>query len=288
MKLFRSLAWLAIILPSIVSAQAFRPGAPVTDTNPYPVKVVSGGGGGGGGGGDASATNQSVQIAAEQEIRDRLGALTSPAAGSANALLRGIGASLAAPLPVTQSGTWNLTNITGTVSLPTGAATSALQTSGNTSLSTIATNTAGKATEATLASQSTGISATATSTAAIDSDLGAPADAAWQTGNGTVISLLKSIASGRRESFQLIAANTPSAAVTVFGGDYIISQTCTAYGTVTLQVLGPDGATWLTLGTFTGTDTGNGTGGTIGSYAQIRMTVSGTSGCNAVLARVPS
>lgn len=37
----------------------------------------------------------------------------------------------------TQSGTWNITNITGTVSLPTGAATSALQTTGNTSLSSI-------------------------------------------------------------------------------------------------------------------------------------------------------
>ncbi len=41
----------------------------------------------------------------------------------------------------TQSGTWNITNISGTVSLPTGAATSALQTTGNTSLATIATNT---------------------------------------------------------------------------------------------------------------------------------------------------
>lgn len=42
-----------------------------------------------------------------------------------------------------QSGTWNITNISGTVSLPTGASTSALQTTGNTSLSTIATNTTG-------------------------------------------------------------------------------------------------------------------------------------------------
>lgn len=42
-----------------------------------------------------------------------------------------------AAIPVTQSGTWNLTNISGTVSLPTGASTSALQTTGNTSLSSI-------------------------------------------------------------------------------------------------------------------------------------------------------
>ena len=46
-----------------------------------------------------------------------------------------------------QSGTWNLTNISGTVSLPTGAATSALQSTGNSSLATIATNT-GSATPA--------------------------------------------------------------------------------------------------------------------------------------------
>jgi len=41
----------------------------------------------------------------------------------------------------TQSGTWNINNITGTVSLPTGASTSALQTTGNTSLASIVTNT---------------------------------------------------------------------------------------------------------------------------------------------------
>lgn len=38
-----------------------------------------------------------------------------------------------------QSGTWNLTNISGTISLPTGASTSALQSTGNTSLASIDT-----------------------------------------------------------------------------------------------------------------------------------------------------
>ena len=38
-----------------------------------------------------------------------------------------------------QSGTWNVNNITGTVSLPTGAATSAAQTTGNTSLASLDT-----------------------------------------------------------------------------------------------------------------------------------------------------
>lgn len=36
-----------------------------------------------------------------------------------------------------QSGTWNINNISGTISLPTGASTSALQTTGNTSLASI-------------------------------------------------------------------------------------------------------------------------------------------------------
>lgn len=39
--------------------------------------------------------------------------------------------------PVSQSGTWNINNISGTISLPTGASTSALQTTGNTSLASI-------------------------------------------------------------------------------------------------------------------------------------------------------
>lgn len=40
-------------------------------------------------------------------------------------------------VPASQSGTWNITNISGTISLPTNAATSAKQDTGNTSLSSI-------------------------------------------------------------------------------------------------------------------------------------------------------
>jgi hypothetical protein len=42
-----------------------------------------------------------------------------------------------------QAGTWNITNVSGTVSLPTGASTAALQTTGNTSLATLAGAVAG-------------------------------------------------------------------------------------------------------------------------------------------------
>lgn len=50
--------------------------------------------------------------------------------------------------PVSQSGTWNLNNVSGVISLPTGASTLAAQNTGNASLATIATNTTGAATAA--------------------------------------------------------------------------------------------------------------------------------------------
>jgi hypothetical protein len=91
-----------------------------------------------------------------------------------------------------------------------------------------------------------------------------------------------------RESFALVVANVPSAQATVYGGDYILSQTCTSYGTLALQVLGPDGATWQTVVSKTASDAGAGTGLSIGSFAKVRVTVTGTAGCNALLARVPA
>lgn len=72
----------------------------------------------------------------------------------------------------------NINNISGTISLPTGAATSALQTTGNTSLSTIATN---SGTQATAANQTTGN----TSLATIATNSGTQATAANQTTGNT-------------------------------------------------------------------------------------------------------
>ena len=66
------------------------------------------------------------------DLRDGFGNLISSTSGALNVSVAN------ATLAVTQSGTWNLNNISGTISLPTGAATSALQTTGNASLSTIA------------------------------------------------------------------------------------------------------------------------------------------------------
>lgn len=65
---------------------------------------------------------------------------TQPISGSVT-VTQGTAANLNATITgtvtATQSGTWNVTNISGTVSLPTGASTSALQTTGNSSLSSV-------------------------------------------------------------------------------------------------------------------------------------------------------
>jgi hypothetical protein len=64
-------------------------------------------------------------------------------AGNASAqTLRTVIATDQSAIPASQSGTWNVTNISGTVSLPTGAATALKQDTGNTSLGTIDTSTA--------------------------------------------------------------------------------------------------------------------------------------------------
>ncbi len=52
-----------------------------------------------------------------------------------------LNANVSGTVAATQSGTWDVTNVSGVVSLPTGASTSALQTTGNSSLSSIDTKT---------------------------------------------------------------------------------------------------------------------------------------------------
>lgn len=137
----------------------------VTTAAPLPVAIVSGGGGGGGGGGDASASNQATQITVAQLTNATLGAVTaSPAQYTIGDRLKSIGTILGTPFQAggsigntvfgaTQSGTWTIAGISGAISLPTGAATSAAQTTGNASLATIAAHvgTPGSATPGTAA-----------------------------------------------------------------------------------------------------------------------------------------
>jgi len=63
-------------------------------------------------------------------------------AGNASAqTLRTVIATDQSAIPASQSGTWNINDISGTISLPSGAATAARQDTGNTSLSNIDTDT---------------------------------------------------------------------------------------------------------------------------------------------------
>jgi hypothetical protein len=98
---------------------------------------------------------------------------------------------------------------------------------------------------------------------------------------------LMAAASPKQEVFALVAANVPSAPATVTGGSYILTQDCSAYGSLTLRYQGPDGATMTALLTKTSTDIGGGTLVSLGSAQVVDVTLSGTTGCNAKLARNP-
>lgn len=74
------------------------------------------------------------------KITDGTDTLSVTASGQAEVAVTAalpVGANTIGNVNAIQSGTWNVNNVSGTVSLPTGASTSALQTTGNTSLSSI-------------------------------------------------------------------------------------------------------------------------------------------------------
>lgn len=101
-------------------------------------------------------------------LSDAAGLSILGTAGSANAnviTIQGVGSMVA--LQVAESGTWNITNISGTISLPTGAATAANQTTANTSLATIATNSGTAATSANQTTELSSLSTISTNTAGL-------------------------------------------------------------------------------------------------------------------------
>mgnify|MGYP001167736498 FL=1 len=94
----------------------------------------------------------------------------------------------------------------------------------------------------------------------------------------------------KQEAFQLVTANAPAAPATVYGGIYALSQSCASYngGALVLRYRGPDGATMLALHSLNTSDTGGGTLVSLGSGAVVDIALpSGSSACNAILARVP-
>lgn len=90
-----------------------------------------------------------------------------------------------------------------------------------------------------------------------------------------------------QEAVTLAAGNAPAAASAVLGGSYVFAQACASYGSVALQVRGPDGATFVTIGTYTTPDTTGGRTVQLGSGAIVQLALTGTTGCNATLSRIP-
>jgi hypothetical protein len=112
-------------------------------------------GGGSSGGGSATSANQAIEITALQAIQ------------------------------ANQTNGTQVTTVSGSIPLPTGASTSALQTTGNTSLSTIATN---SGTQATAANQTNGTQVTQIS-GTVPLPTGASTSALQTTGNTSLATI---------------------------------------------------------------------------------------------------
>lgn len=142
-----------IVLPCYQNPSAGGQGCiPVSAANPLPVT------GGGGGGGGAVTLPLTPSIAnGSGVVPTQGGAVLSATNGDFTNILQGnavlstgnpiftqltAGAASIGTVAATQSGTWNVTNISGTISLPTGAATAANQTNviGTKNAGTAATN----------------------------------------------------------------------------------------------------------------------------------------------------
>src|ERR1700679_1655629 len=106
--------------------------------------------------------------------------VVQPTAADLNATVTGT-------IAATQSGTWNITNISGTISLPTGAATAANQATEITSLGTIATNTTGVSTAANQATANTSLaSILANQTNGTQTAIVEPRNGILTDGSGTI------------------------------------------------------------------------------------------------------
>ena len=149
-------------------------------------------------------------------------------------------------IPATQSGTWNINNISGTISLPTGAATAANQTTGNSSLSTIATNTGTIATNTgTIVTNTTGIATAANQTtgnsslATIATNTGTIATNTTPGSTGTLSTVACSTS-----SVTVLASNSSRKKATIFFDgvpDVYIAQSATVASTTAYTLKATDG-----------------------------------------------
>lgn len=143
-------------------------------------------------------------------------------------------------LPVSQSGTWNITNISGTISLPTGASTSALQSTGNTSLASIDSKTPALGQALAAASVPVVLTAAQISTLTPLSTVAATQSGTW---NITNISGTVSLPTGASTSANQTSGNQLTQivdaggdAVTVTGGKLDVNATISGTGGGTAEV----------------------------------------------------
>ncbi|WP_341210664.1 hypothetical protein [Sphingomonas paucimobilis] len=90
----------------------------------------------------------------------------------------------------------------------------------------------------------------------------------------------------KQESVLLASGNVAVPAGTLYGGNYILNQTCSGYGTVALRYQAADGVTMVSLLTKSVADT-SGTVLQFGSSAVVDVLLTGTTGCNVTLSRIP-
>jgi hypothetical protein len=204
----------------------------VSPTNPLPVTID---------GGLANPLN--VNIA------DYGGAVTSLGQKLSAASMPVVLASDQSAIPVSQSGTWNLNNITGTISLPTGASTSALQTTGNTSLASI------------LADMTNGTQVT-TITGTVPLPTGAATSALQTTGNTSLASILADMTNGTQVTTITGTVPLPTGASTAALQSNVQSAPGTSQ-TVAITIQGnASGIPVPITGTISTTNSANGTPGT--------------------------
>lgn len=91
---------------------------------------------------------------------------------------------------------------------------------------------------------------------------------------------------GKVESAVLATANVPAGPVTLYGGLYVLNQTCSSYGTLSLRYRAADGVTMVTLMTKSAADI-SGTALQFGSGQVVDVALAGTADCAATLNRVP-
>lgn len=171
-------------------------GGPFTHVDsgtPLPVTIISGGGTLPAGA--ATSANQTTEIGHLSAIQTAIQILDNAVSGNEFQ----VDVLTMPTTAVSQSGTWNLTNISGTISLPTGAATSALQSTGNTSLGTIAGAVAGSEMQVDVV------------TSALPT--GAATSALQGTGN-TSLATLAGAVSGSEMQVDVITSALPSGAAT--------------------------------------------------------------------------